>query len=722
MKNARVAPNQAHHDSNTKGDRHIMPTKASSNTGRRTVRQNATVAHHQAPIRAKYEATDAGLIWHKLTNGAQLPVQLTNFTARIVAEVAEDDGSDEVRRVFEIDICVRGRSKRISVPAERFPSMNWIMEHLGAGAIIESGMNIKDHTRAAIQHLSGEVPERQVYVHTGWRQVGDEWDYLHAGGAIGPHGPLTEVEVRLCDALARYQLCLPPSDQDQVENVRASLRLLDVATDVITVPLLAAVFRAVLGGADFGLHLAGPTGAGKSELAALIQQHWGPELDARHLPGSWASTANALEGLAFTAKDAILVLDDFAPTGSTTDVQRSHLQADRVLRAQGNHSARQRMRADTTLRAAKPPRGLILSTGEDVPLGQSLRARLLVLDLGPDALNWKLVSTCQGDAGEGRYAKTLAGFVQWLAPRYAEVKGRLSQEVIALREQAPKAGHHPRTTDLIANLALGLRYFLDYAREREAITEAEADALWKRGWKALLAAGKQQKEHQEVGEPTKQFLDLLRGCLTAGRAHVATTDGTVPDSAEAWGWRVRGYELQGQGDRIGWVDGDDLYLESHVAYAVAQRFAHDMGDAMHRILPTIKKRLKQQGLLVSTEKRGGAERLEVRRSIEGLRRDVLYLRATSLLEVAQVAQLAKKPWDDIDMVAALGLDDAPPAVVLEESPSEASLKSYEERQRERTARVTAEATSGWGSFSRQCVSCGTQLSAGDSTRCRRCAA
>src|SRR5262249_57001791 len=106
-------------------------------------------------------------------------------------------------------------------------------------------------------------------------------------------------------------------------------------------------------------------------------------MDARPLPASWSSTGNALEGLAFTAKDALLVVDDFCPTGSTGDVQRYHKEADRLFRGQGNRAGRQRMRADTTLRPDKPPRGLALSTGEDVPRGQSLRARLLVLDVSP---------------------------------------------------------------------------------------------------------------------------------------------------------------------------------------------------------------------------------------------------------------------------------------------------------------------------------------------------
>ena len=67
--------------------------------------------------------------------------------------------------------------------------------------------------------------------------------------------------------------------------------------------------------------------------------------------------ATRVEGLAFVAKDALLVVDDFCPSGSTNDVQRYHKEADRLFRGQGNRAGRQRMRADASLRPAKPPRG-----------------------------------------------------------------------------------------------------------------------------------------------------------------------------------------------------------------------------------------------------------------------------------------------------------------------------------------------------------------------------
>src|SRR5438105_9915027 len=107
------------------------------------------------------------------------------------------------------------------------------------------------------------------------------------------------IEVELEVPLDRFRL---PDTQDVPKAVLNSLALLDVAPDPIMFPLFAAPFRAVLGDTDFSIHLAGPTGVGKTQLVALAQQFFGAELDSGHLPGSWASTPNALEMLASTAK------------------------------------------------------------------------------------------------------------------------------------------------------------------------------------------------------------------------------------------------------------------------------------------------------------------------------------------------------------------------------------------------------------------------------------
>jgi hypothetical protein len=573
-----------------------------------------------------YRATLDGLVWRRPTKDGSIDQRLTNFVARITTDVIDDDGV-ESRRRFEIEARMNGWRRTFSIPAEAFASMGWATEHLGARAVVFPGIGLKDHSRAAVQLLSGEVAERRVFSHSGWRELDAHgWAYLHAGGAIGAHGPIASVDVALPDALARMVLPDPPAADELAAAVRAALGMLSVALETITVPVLAAVLRSVLGPADFALHLAGPSGAGKSELAALVQSHFGAEFDARHLSGSWSSTANALEGLAFAAKDAVLVVDDFAPTGGANDADRAHRDADRLFRAQGNRSGRLRMRQDGTLRAAKPPRGLILSTGEDLPRGQSLRARVLVLEVGPGDVDWNRLTGCQADARAGRYADALAGFLRWNAARYETTQREFQALVPELRQRAAASGEHRRTPDIVANLMAGMGLFLAFARGAGAVSDAERDELLDRSWRALGEAARAQAGHQAPAEPARRFLELLRGAIASGRAHLAGPTGDRPEVAEeAWGWRRDSYGTwEPKGERVGWLDGDDCYLEPDAAYAVVQRLGQEVGDRLPLTPQTLRRRLKEAGALASSETK--RRMLTVRRTLEGQRREVLHLR------------------------------------------------------------------------------------------------
>ena len=63
----------------------------------------------------------------------------------------------------------------------------------------------------------------------------------------------------------------------------------------------------------------------------------------------------------------------------------------------------------------------MLSTGEDVPHGQSLRARVLVLEVGPGDVDARRLTMCQADAAGGLYAAAMAGFVRSIADAYPTI-------------------------------------------------------------------------------------------------------------------------------------------------------------------------------------------------------------------------------------------------------------------------------------------------------------
>ena len=380
----------------------------------------------------------------------------------------------------------------------------------------------------------------------------------------------------------------------------------------------------------------------KTELAALVQAHWGSGLDARHLPGSWSSTANANEGLAFLAKDAVLVVDDFAPGGSRVDVSRLHHDADRLFRAQGNRSGRGRMRVDASLRPPRPPRGLIVSTGEDVPRGASLGARMIVGEVGPDDVDVERLTACQADAAAGWYAGAMAGCVGWLASQGQAARLRLRQ--LPEGDGPTTPGHHRIARNLHA-LAAGVWAFLAFARNADALGVAEQERLWSRAVAAFLTLSRSQSAQQVAADPVGSFGELLGSALASGRAHVAGPDGQCPRGAGRMGlaapdgrFRRRGVAAPGNPRRLG--GRRRAVPRAAAAFGAAQAVGYSISTPIILTPRTLHQRLHEAGLLRTTESE--RSHLTMRQVLEGRRRYVLHLASSALHEPAQPAPRARR--------------------------------------------------------------------------------
>ena len=589
--------------------------------------QSGTNTNTQSVVPDTYSAANGALYRSYTYKGELRETCLGNFVAQITAEVVEDDGLETHRR-FEISAHTTKQRFNFSIPASEFARMDWPIEQMGAKAIVYPRQ--KESMRTAIQQISKNITERRVYTHTGWRETAKGIVYLHAGGAIGKDGAVAGIEVRLPATLSRFTLRLPKDSEALRTAIRASLRLMDLGPKHITGPLLAAVYRAVLSPTpDFGLHVSGPTGVFKTEIAALAQRHFGADMDRTHLPGSWSSTPNATEIQMFHAKDALVVVDDFAPQGSGFEVAKYNASAERLFRSVGNGAGRNRLDANSMLRTPKPPRGLVISTGEDVPRGQSIRGRMLIVELTKGDINPADLTRRQEDAANGLYVESLGAFVQWLAGRYSNVQEEFRERVLAIRNGAKGNRAHARTPEIVANLQAAFELFLRFAEESGAITHEERLDLEKENWQALGQAGALQTTHQCASEPTEVFLALIKTALVSGRAYLAAPDGTMPTNPDG-SWDLT-REFVRTGDLIGWVDGEDVYLDPGSAYATAQRIARDSGESIPITRGTLIKRLHEKGLLASVD--DARKTLTVRRTLDNARRSVLHLRREAIVEI-----------------------------------------------------------------------------------------
>ncbi len=576
-----------------------------------------------------------GRLVHNTTTrqGAPIAVPLANFTARIEAITQRDDGSDAepIRHFTIVGKVDTGKVlPSLTVPALQYSGMNWVSAGWGGEGHIFAGQGTRDHLRVAIEEVSGAITPTTTYTHLGFRNVNGELVYLHAGGAIGAGGVVPDVHVDPPSDLTAYRLPPPPEGEALREAVRtAMMGFLEVAPDPISIPILAAVVRAPLchiAPPANSMHLVGPTHAGKTTITALAASFYGCDPRPLHLAASWQSTANAIGRLGHAAKDVLLPIDDYAPATNQRDAARQASDAANVFRSAGNQQGRQRLRSDISFNTTYIVRGFIISTGEDTPFGQSLRARLLTIEMEPTSLDWAAVTEAQEPSQAATRALAMSGYIRWLIKNLDVLKRGLPGELKKRRDTNEEGDTHRRVVDSVAVLAWAWGAWLTFAREVGAICESEAADLQTRATTALneLAAG--QAKHITAADPVTRFWELLSALLASGRAHVARAgSGDTPRNAQRWGWKREEISTRegpeerwrAGGQLIGWVatrqrePGDDdggvsagsieLLLNPEMAFSEIQKLARDQGDHLSISPQTLWKRLDERGELLLKE-------------------------------------------------------------------------------------------------------------------------
>jgi hypothetical protein len=622
----------------TRKMRNPRPPRESRETLERGLRDGRKHPAAGEAREAVYAVRDGRICYRKkIENDVEIWEPLCNFTAEIVEELVQDDGSGETTIVYVLEggrASGRERLPRIRVAAARFGDMSWVEGQWGHAAVVAAGYAVRDRLRVGIHALSPDARRRHVHIHTGWTTIEGEPVYLTGGGAIGAAGPVAGVEVDLGPDLAGYRL--PRKIEDPAAAMRASLELLDPrlgATGVATA-LWATQYRAPLATAlpiDVGLHVFGPTGALKTTLAALYLCHHGG-FDLAHLPANWSSTANYLERQAFLIKDAPLLIDDYSPTA----LQQREYEAkfDRVLRGQANQQGRGRLRPDASARPTYRARGGVISTGETFPPGHSLLARTQLLELRPGQVNLARLTELQEK--RGRLPHAMAAYVGWLAPRLGTVGRELQTIFEERRRRATREGQHPRVPGGIAQLWLGLEFALRFAVEISAVTRVTADGHRERAWAALLELERAQAHAVEDERPTRRFLEMVFSLCAQGRTELLhPADG--------------GHERKGAVTLIGWEDADAIYLLPAAAHEAVARACREGGEPFATRQKMLRRDLQQEGLLRQVGSNG---RATILKRLGGRVQRVLALdraRVARLLERELPAKGAPRPGDEMPL-------------------------------------------------------------------------
>jgi len=521
--------------------------------------------------------------------GNRIALPLCNFTAEITRDISRDNGED-VSRDFAITgkLATGARLGITNVPAGKFAKMQWVTKDWGAKAVIHAGWANKDKAREAIQVLSTKIETKYVFEHTGWRVIGGKRVYLTANNT-------DDVSVELPTELKHYSL--PADPQDAVGAMKASLRFLDVAPLTVTVPLWAATYLAPLTEIvypGFVVWLFGTTGTFKTTLSALNLSHYGPGFTDTTVPVDWHSTINSIEKVCFLAKDTIVVVDDFRPVSDPYRRRELETKARRLVRLVGNQKGRTRMNADLSLRTTYLPRGLVISTGEQLPGGRSVSARMLAVEMCMGDVDLSKLTAAQAESH--RYSHAMAGYLQQIAGQWDDLVRTLPKLKTDLRQQLFTTDQHARVPNSIATLYVGFEMAVQYAMNIGALSQVGGEELRERGWEALRELAGAQADLVEQEKPSTRFLSILADLLCQHKVALVKTDdkdggigGNIgkPDHAE----------------RLGWYDAEHVYLLPGATFNKVCKFCRDEGQHFPVNENALRKELLEEGLLITVDDR-----------------------------------------------------------------------------------------------------------------------
>ena len=260
------------------------------------------------------------------------------------------------------------------------------------------------------------------------------------------------------------------------------------------------------------------------------------------------------------------------------------VKAEHVIRAQGNRQGKGRLRSDTSSRKTYIPRGILVTSGEQLPSGFSHTARIFTVEVEKDDIDLERLSAAQEQ--KYLYSAAMTHYILWLQERSSKLKKGLPEQWRLWREQARAEQMHPRLYGEIAWLYAGLTMALDFVSESGVIDSTEAVEMSKKGWDLFVKLASEQGIRVEEQRPGKRFIEVLASLIDQGRVVFWAKDDDMPRKA------VLGETV------IGWTEGEQyLLLNPQAAYAAVHEFCGRTGEPFTFKQTAVWKDLKRLGYI-----------------------------------------------------------------------------------------------------------------------------
>ena len=563
-----------------------------------------------------FEIRDNCLYVTTVSKRGSSTTKVCNFVPRIVSEKTVDDGAVVEKTLVLSGIHVDGSIlPKIEVTGADLSNFNWLLDKWGAKCIIEVGQSRKDYLRYYILTTSESAEQLTEYHVTGWKKINGEWHFLLPKAPFGKGScqrQLTEglqestnqstaPNVQLKGKLQHY--C--GADIFDLYDLIDAYHLYEKppASDHIIQPLVAFTFLTPLNEfmrqagcmPKFVLFLTGRTGTRKSTLTALFLSFFG-QFSSSDLPMSFRDTANSIIVNSFSLKDVLTCIDDFYPSDNA-EMKKLNATAQSVMRAYGDRTGRARLRSDSTLMESRPPQGNAIITGELNPdVGESGTARYFALELKEEDVDLGSLSVCQNEAVDGAYRRTMYAYTEWIKRRYLcddshveKLRDKLFNWHKTYRNDYYHHNQtcHGRLPEIVACLMIGMRFFLQFLKDHQVISQEDQDVELELFRKELYALADLQSACVEQDKPVNIFIRKLYALMEGGK--VLVTERNRPDSFDPY---PPGY--------IGCQDEDYYYFNKDLAHSAVKKLCAEQGESFPVSAKALVKALAEEKLIKTT--------------------------------------------------------------------------------------------------------------------------
>lgn len=404
------------------------------------------------------------------------------------------------------------------------------------------------------QYSVGRTRRRSAYGLTGWLPDRPDTFLLpqRALSARGIESGINYDNPQADNILRRYGEGMEPPGVHGRESVVSLVRdLISVSLPEIVVPLIAQTFGAALQSKLVSrnldhtrciVHAFGRTGSYKTSLVAAIMSVWGDL--SRGGMRSWSSTDNALQYALYMSRDLPVVIDDYKAS-----LVRNRNTFTQLVQNYADGTTRERLTVSSggglTVQRSAVPRGLMITTGEDVWEDQeSLLARTVVVNVDRNSTDLAILTRLQEAAHSGALAQIGADWVQWLSENME--RNLRAHERAYAKFRREMTSLHGRSRDNLAQLRTFDRLFAKYIEERFG-DNVDYERVSKDAWRVIEANHAHEQQQLADLSPLNQLLDAVRDALN--------------DSANLLGRKTNDPSAGSmRGDTVGYIDDDYVYL------------------------------------------------------------------------------------------------------------------------------------------------------------------